>query len=316
MSKITKYIIKVLVSISLLAYLLSKLSLSLSFSLLLEVNLVFLLPVILLLFCQIALSSWKWYIILKTDKIFAPYKFLLKSYFIGNFISLFLPSSFGGDLYRIYALKQYNLGVIKNTSSVLFDRLTGLFALLSISFLSYTIFNAGSIQFNFLLLYLILIFLFLSITSDRSIKYFQTYTSKVISGFVSILTSFNRYRQNRSSLSGIFLLSFIFQHNIIWIVFLYCMSLGIAIDLKYLYVVVPLIYLTEALPISINGLGVREGAFVFFFLQAGHSSEEAFAVSMLVILMRYLFSMTVGGSLLLIEIFSSKPRAEVMNSKY
>lgn len=41
--------------------------------------------------------------------------------------------------------------------------------------------------------------------------------------------------------------------------------------------VIPLIYLTETLPISINGLGVREGAFVFFFTQAGYAAEKALA---------------------------------------
>ena len=70
--------------------------------------------------------------------------------------------------------------------------------------------------------------------------------------------------------------------------------------------VVPLIYLTEALPISINGLGVREGAFVFFFTKIGVSKEEAFAVGLLVISIRYIFIMLMGGSLFLKEMLGSK----------
>ncbi len=60
---------------------------------------------------------------------------------------------------------------------------------------------------------------------------------------------------------------------------------------------VPLIYLTEVIPISINGIGVRDSAFVFFFLQVGYTKEEALAVSLLLIMMRYTFSILFGGSL-------------------
>jgi hypothetical protein len=70
--------------------------------------------------------------------------------------------------------------------------------------------------------------------------------------------------------------------------------------------VIPLIYLTEALPISINGLGVREGAFVFFFTQTGVSKEKALALGLLVISIRYIFVMLTGGSLFLKEMFVSK----------
>jgi hypothetical protein len=70
--------------------------------------------------------------------------------------------------------------------------------------------------------------------------------------------------------------------------------------------VIPLIYLTEALPISINGLGLREGAFVFFFTQKGISTEEALAAGILVISVRYVFAMLIGGTLFLLEVLRSK----------
>jgi glycosyltransferase 2 family protein len=94
---------------------------------------------------------------------------------------------------------------------------------------------------------------------------------------------------------------------------LYCIGLNIDIGLKYLFMVIPLIYLTEALPITINGLGVREGAFVFFLSQEGYTKEEALGLALLVITMRYLFSLTIGGSLFLKVILFKK---EADNSVY
>jgi hypothetical protein len=42
------------------------------------------------------------------------------------------------------------------------------------------------------------------------------------------------------------------------------MALGIDIEIERLAMFVPIVLLMEAIPISINGLGIREGAFAFF----------------------------------------------------
>ena len=68
-----------------------------------------------------------------------------------------------------------------------------------------------------------------------------------------------------------------------------------------------MIYLTEVLPISINGLGVRESAFAFFFVQIGLTVGDALAVSVLIVGMRYLVGL-LGGSLLLATVISSRTR--------
>ena len=83
---------------------------------------------------------------------------------------------------------------------------------------------------------------------------------------------------------------------------------GIEVDFSLLLVIIPLIYLTEALPISINGLGVRESAFAFFFAMNGLSVEAGIAVSLLIVAERYLLGI-LGGSLLLTSVISSRAQA-------
>ena len=86
----------------------------------------------------------------------------------------------------------------------------------------------------------------------------------------------------------------------------YTVALGLEIDLSILMVIIPLIYLTEVLPISINGLGVRESAFAFFFVQiVGLTVGDALAVSVLIVGMRYLVGL-LGGSLLLATVIASR----------
>jgi uncharacterized protein (TIRG00374 family) len=290
--------IKIAVSAGVLGYLLRQVDLSqlkLHYSLL---NIVLLLLPLLILIVQISLSTLKWRIILGAERLDVPYLFLWKSYSISNFISLFLPTSFGGDVYRVYSLKRYNLDLIQNASSVAFDRITGLFALTSIAVFSNAIFYEKVIGYPFLFLYGIGIILFWYLSADKTLGYLEQVRYTWLRPLKRIFHSFNKYRSDRRVLWKSLLISLLFQNNIIWIVKFYCMALGVNIGIQFLYMIVPVIYLTEALPISINGLGLREGAFVFFFIQLGHTKEEAIAVSLLVIAMRYLVATLLGGSLL------------------
>lgn len=291
-------LIKIIIAIALLSYVFSQVKINTLLSQLSHIKPLFLSIALLLLLIQIGLSSLKWQIILASDVIQVPYRFLLKSYFICNFISLFLPTSFGGDVYRVYSLKKYNADMLQNTSSVLFDRITGMFALSSIAVISYSLFHHG-MDYRFPIIYGVFVIFFLVLSSDQVIFFLENKKSKIIIFGLQILRSFSRYKNDSVTFSKTLLISFLFQNNIIWVVKLYCLALDIHVNLGLLYIFVPLIYATEALPITINGLGVRESAFVFFFLQIGRTAEEALAVSLLVIGMRYLISVSIGGSLFL-----------------
>jgi uncharacterized protein (TIRG00374 family) len=218
---------------------------------------------------QSVLSSLKWKIILTADGKSVPLLYLLKCYLIGNFISLFLPSSFGGDVYRSYALGKYNKDYLQNTSSVLFDRLSGLFALASLSIISFGIFYRSLINYPFIICYGMGILLFLVASSRRGIALFNGVRNKFLKMYVGIMESFNKYSHDGRVLVSSLLIAFIFQSNIVLVNKLFCYALKIDISLAHLYTIIPLVYLTEALPISINGLGVREGAYVFFFHRLG-----------------------------------------------
>lgn len=310
-----KYILlslKILISFGLFYYLFNLININYLFKYYSKVNIVFLSIPFLILFFQYTLSALKWRLILVADNISIRFLFLIRSYLIGNFLSLFLPTSFGGDVYRAYSLKKHNCNVGQNVSSVLFDRLSGLFTLMSIAILSYACFLKKIVDYRFLTAYFLIMLLFWFLVSERSIAFLDGLNSRLLSFINSILKSLNKYKNNKAILLKVILVSFMFHNNVIWLVKLYCIAMNVDISIKHLYMIVPLIYLIEALPISINGWGVREGAFVYFFLQIGKTAEEAVAVSLLLIAMRYFFSMSIGGSLFFTTIFWAKKRNNIL----
>jgi len=292
---------KIAVSISLLMYLVSIVDFNATLARLRDVIVGYAAVAFFISTGMVMISALKWKIILQLDGVEARYGSLLQSYYIGNFLGLFLPSSFGGDIYRVYALTSTGKRAGKVTSSVLFDRLTGLFALLSIALFGFISLPGTDFDLALMLLYVVGIAAFFLFTSKRTINKLNRSDRTVVQHLATLLTSFHAYRIDLSHLWKILAIAFLFQFLIVVNNSLYTQALSIEIPFSQLLVIIPLVFLTEVLPISINGAGVRDSAFVFFFVMIGHTKEEGLAIGLLVIAMRYIGGL-VGGSVLLATI--------------
>jgi glycosyltransferase 2 family protein len=299
--------LKISVSVGLLGYLLTLIDLDDLLGQLTNLDLRYLVLAYVLLLGQVGISGLKWQRILRSDGVAMRLPFLLKTNLIGGFISLFLPTSFGGDVYRVVAARGVNQDLAKSTSSVLFDRLSGFFALVSICMVGYVALPEQPYELLVVFLYAFGVAGFLVLSSDLAIGLGGSSRLTIVQKITKVLRSFRNYRSRRRLLAIVLLLAFAFQFNVIVINKVYTVALHIDIDFAVLLVTIPLIYLTEALPISINGLGVRESAFAFFFVMNGLTAEEGIAVSLLIVAERYLLGI-LGGSLLLASILSSQAK--------
>ena len=63
----------------------------------------------------------------------------------------------------------------------------------------------------------------------------------------------------------------------------WCLGLALGIDapLPAYFAFIPIILLVMLLPVTVNGLGTSQAAFVLFFAAAGVSAAHAFALSVL-----------------------------------
>jgi uncharacterized membrane protein YbhN (UPF0104 family) len=78
-------------------------------------------------------------------------------------------------------------------------------------------------------------------------------------------------------------------------------SIGVNIDAIYFFIFMPIIWIIITIPISLSGLGLREGAFVFFFSQVGVTPSDAVAISLLY----YSYNVVIGVAGGLILLYSS-----------
>jgi uncharacterized protein (TIRG00374 family) len=119
------------------------------------------------------------------------------------------------------------------------------------------------------------------------------------------MVSIGLYRERKHTVITSFIVSLIFYATIIVFQYLTFSSLGIDIPFLEVIFIAPVIPLVSLLPISLNGIGVAEGAYVVLYMQLGISPEEALAAALLRRILLLLFSL-VGGVFILLGKVSPK----------
>ncbi|MCP5471091.1 MAG: flippase-like domain-containing protein [Sinobacteraceae bacterium] len=295
------FIVKLIFSVSLLTLLFWKLGSQAVLDLLRRASPGLLLLSVVALVGQTALSAVKWQLLLRRQGVTSlGYPQLLKIYLVGNFINLFMPSMLVGDAYRAARLRPHAEGWQGAVPSVLVDRATGLAMLLLIGALGllyvyareYLLPGALGLLAGAVLLYLLLLGPVAGWTARRNV----TGSSRL----ARLLGQVAEALRPGPALLWVLLISCLFHFNTIVINWLYCQALGLPVRLELLLAIVPAVYLLEMVPLSINGIGVRESAFALLFRQVGLDPLSGVALGLTVSVMRYVAGL-VGGAVMALE---------------
>ena len=212
---------------------------------------------------------------------------LLQLNFIGAFFNNFLPTTFGGDALRGYYLKKgTHIPLSKAVACIVYERYTGLIVL----------FWAAS--FIFMLQSVNLISEFVWEIPKEFIMF--THIGSFVTIFViPFLPQINRlflgkinwlhtniiepvivYWNDLRLMTKILILSFVLQTCVVLSHFFIAVALNIHIPLSYYFVFYPLTTIAGFMIPSLNGLGVREGTYIYFLSKVGVSSDQGLAFSL------------------------------------
>ena len=87
------------------------------------------------------ISSYKWMLLLRVQGINKTLNELHVIYYIGFFFNNFLPTTIGGDAFRIYKVSKEVKNSMGAVASVIVERITGLIAMITLAIIA-TIINA------------------------------------------------------------------------------------------------------------------------------------------------------------------------------
>lgn len=282
--------LRVLISVALIGYLLATANLGELLALLRSWHAVYFVIAVLLGVLRNVVFAYRWKVTLGVSGIQAPFPILIKFYFVGAFFNLFLPTALGGDVVRGYDLAVYSGKRMGAATSVLVERIVGFFALAFIALLALLV--GSSVIEDSAVTLLILI---------MCLGYFAlaiiVFNAKIMKRLVAMLQfirlwdigkrldrmvdSLHAFTAHKMVLWQCFVLSIICQ--VLGILAAYALAWAINLRLApvYFFMVLPMIWIITMVPLSINGLGVREGAFVFFFTKVGVSDSAALLLSFL-----------------------------------
>jgi uncharacterized protein (TIRG00374 family) len=295
--------LRTLVSLALVIYLFTLIDWNRFVSILSESNktYLFLAPGALLI--GFLFSAIRWHHLLVAVDVRQKIKDLYAYYIIGAVYNIFLPGVIGGDVARIgFCARETNSSIGLISTSVLIERFCGLIVVfvmgaIAIFCLPSKAFSALGENFirGFLVLTtlaLVLIISVLAISKRLAWNADDKTTSKLgrkIARIIKQVIHIPLY-----TLAKLVVFSALFLASDILATFVLAKAMRIPISLTVFFVVMPIVYVVTLLPISLGGLGVREGALVFMLTLLGVLSSDAAALAFLVYLNKVMIGL-IGG---------------------
>ena len=239
---------------------------------------------------QQMIGVWRWNRLLRAQQIDVSRRTLTESIWVSMFFNNFLPSNIGGDVVRIADTAPAAGSKTLATTVVLVDRALGLGALLLVAALGAFMANlmgisipgsrwlwvasaAGAVT----AISVIAMPDFVShlLTPVRALKRpWLTERARRLEDAVA------RFRKAPTALAGAFGGAIVVQITIVAFYLLTAQGLSVPLPLLLGAVLVPVSLVVQMAPISINGFGVREAVFAFFFRRFGLPPDAAVALSL------------------------------------
>jgi glycosyltransferase 2 family protein len=253
-------------------------------------------------------SALRWTVLARPLGFETRYRDLSFYYLIGMFFNLFAPSTVGGDVTRVYYLardgeKEHEKGWVTSTVpaavSVFMDRALGMAVLVWLGAVGLVLFPDYAVpsairSLTFVLALAlaggaVLMPLLRAVLPDDGHPM-----------VVKLRLAMRAYHAHWGVIPQAILLSFVLHLVQAWMHLLLGRALQINVPFSFCIILYPLVGTFAALPISLNGIGLREGGYLFLLGVIGVTAEKSIAFGLLLFLIVIVDSL-IGGLLFLLK---------------
>jgi glycosyltransferase 2 family protein len=259
---------------------------------------------------MIAVSAWRWRVLIETQQVDCSIGHLVSSFLVATFFNNFLPSNIGGDVIRIADTAPLMASRTRATAVVFIDRGLGLVALMLVAALGSAAAARNGIDFpgseylwialgGSVLAAMIPLFaprlVFMALAPLKRLG--NPWVDERVQRLSDLLSRLN---DRPGAIAQAFAGAIVVQ--LILVSFYAAVARGLEIPLTFegALLVVPVSLVVQMVPLSINGFGVREAVFTYFFNKLGLSVDAALALSLISTATIAVFSLS-GGLLFLLR---------------
>jgi glycosyltransferase 2 family protein len=238
-------------------------------------------------FVGVVLSAWRWQRVLAVFDVEVPLRTLTAHYLAGLFVGNVLPSTIGGDVLRVSRASNNTGSTTVAFASVALERLTGFVALPLLVFVGFalkpSLFDVDRSWVALLVAGITLGALTLILVlagHPRLAGRFADNTNWTRFIGAIHLGVDNLRRRPRQAVSVLFT-ALVYQTSVVVAVALIFRTLDLPVPVAASFAFVPAVAMVQVLPLSLNGLGVREGMLVLLLHPLGVSRAGAIAAGLL-----------------------------------
>lgn len=295
--------IKFAVSIGLLAVLFGRIEISRLWVVMREASMTWLLASLCLYLVMILISAWRWRLLLNAQHVAVSGARLVNSYLVATFFNNFLPSNIGGDVIRIADTAPASGSKTLATTVVLMDRGIGLLGLVLVAAVGASSVSGATgmppwfvpaLWIGFAVGAAVVVPVVLKPHGVAKVlnplrRIHQEWVSERIARLTSALA---RFGESPQAMVWGFAGAVATQAVLVGFYAAIVRSMGIPLAWSHLAVLVPLSFIVQMAPVSVNGFGVREATFSVYFSRLGLPIESAIAVSFMGAVLIMVFSLS------------------------
>lgn len=298
-------VLRVAVSVALLAVLLARVDREALWASVRHASVPWLAAALVVYFVHVLTGAWRWHLLLGAQNVHVPQRELMSSLLVSYFFNNFLPSNIGGDVVRIRDTARPARSKTIATLVILTDRVLGVIGLFLVAAIASTIAfeTRGSAGAPILPVWLWAI-LFVgtaavapAVLSPTQLSRFLAPLTRLhpewVGGRIETLTlTLHRFRARPTVLATCFTGAVLVQTLLVVFYLAVVYALHLPVTVWDLAVIVPVSLVVQMLPVSLNGLGLREATFSYYFTHIGLPDHYGVLLSLVAAGLAMLFSLS------------------------
>lgn len=297
--------VRVVVSVALLAVLLSRVDRAALWDSVRHASVPWLALALVIYFVHILTGAWRWRLLLGAQNVHVPQRELLSSLLVSYFFNNFLPSNIGGDVIRIRDTARPANSKTIATLVILADRVLGVIGLFLVAAVASTVAfeTRGSAGAPILPWWLWTMLIAGTIAVSPAILS-PTFLGRMLAPLTrlhpewvggrieTLIVTLHRFRSRPVILATCFTGAVVVQSLLVTYYLAVVYALNLPVTVWDLAVIVPVSLVVQMIPVSLNGFGLREATFSFYFTRLGLPVHYGVLLSLVAAGLAMLFSLS------------------------
>ena len=297
--------VRVVVSVALLTLLLSRVDRGALWDSVRHASVPWLAFALLIYFVHIVTGAWRWRLLLGAQNVHVPQRELLSSLLVSYFFNNFLPSNIGGDVIRIRDTARPANSKTIATLVILADRVLGVIGLFLVAAVASTVAfeTRGSAGAPILPWWLWAMLIAGTVAASPALiaptllgrllaPLTRLHPEWVGERIETLILTLHRFRARPAVLMTCFTGAVVVQTLLVTYYLAVVYALNLPVTVWDLAVIVPVSLVVQMIPVSLNGFGLREATFSFYFTRLGLPVHYGVLLSLVAAGLAMLFSLS------------------------